>query len=168
MTRTPLWLLGAWLALQPATLLAETLYTNKNDVEVTQDANPASKVVTTLGKGAMVQVVSKKDRFVQVKLTNGSKGWIYQFKLTKDAPKSGGGVDLGALTGTGSVHAKEARSGGSIRGLQPASEGYARNRRIDASHVHSLERMERFQVSEGELTRFKQEGRIGEFQGAGS
>lgn len=164
-----LFFLGAWLALQTGSVWAETLYTNKNDVEVTKEAAPTSTVVTTLGKGTGVAVVSKKDRYVQVKLSNGTKGWIYQYKLTKDPPKTGGaGVDLSALTGSGSIHAKEARSGGSIRGMQPVSAGYARNKRIDQSYVKALEWMEKYQVSDNELQHFKKEGRIGEFLGAGS
>ncbi len=163
-------LLGAWLGLQPITVLhAETLYVNSDNVPVTQSDTPTAKVVTTLNKGSAVTLIKKKDRYRYVKLANGTKGWIYQYKLTNTLPASGqSGVNLGLLSGNSSIHAKEARSGGSIRGMQPVSKEYAQNKRIDGAHIRALEWMERFQVSDNELIRFKREGKIGEFLGGGS
>ncbi|MEO5333090.1 MAG: SH3 domain-containing protein [Magnetococcus sp. YQC-5] len=146
----------------PGTLLAETLMTNKNGVEVTQTADPTSKLLTTLDKGVSVQVKNKQDRFVQVQLANGTTGWIYQFKLTKDLPKMDAGLTLAALTTSGSIQTKEARSGRSIRGLKKNADDQTRNQ-----HLKALEWMKQFQVSEQELMTFKRIGQIGEFLGTG-
>ncbi|MBF0180361.1 MAG: hypothetical protein HQM03_10095 [Magnetococcales bacterium] len=159
--------LAGWLASLPGLLPAETLYATKSGVEVNQDPSPTSKILATLERDAPVQVMGNKDRYVQVKLANGAKGWVYQFKLAKSVAKAeGGAVNLAALAGGGNVHAREARSGGSIRGMQPVAVGYAQNRRIDENHLRSLEWMEWFHVSDKELMTFKKEGRIGEFLGS--
>ncbi|MBF0295458.1 MAG: SH3 domain-containing protein [Magnetococcales bacterium] len=162
-----MFVLAGWLVSLPGHLLAETLYAAKSGVEVNQDPSPTSKILATLERDAPVQVLGNKDRYVQVKLANGTKGWVYQFKLAKNTAKpEGGAINLAALTGGGNIHAKEARSGGSIRGMQPVAVGYAKNRHIDENHIRSLEWMEWFQVSDKELMTFKKEGRIGEFLGS--
>ena len=146
---------------------AETMYVKKARVKVTAQKSPTSKVVATLRQGDPVQVVQKSGRHYKVRLRSGKTGWIFKFKLSlKKAGKSRGGGDvLALLAGESSIAAREARSGGSIRGLKEVSETYAKNQHIDPAYKQAVEEMERLVISEDELTEFQQEGSVGEFAG---
>lgn len=146
---------------------AETMYAKSGGVKVTVEQSPTSKVVATLDLGDEVNVVEKAGRQYQVKLPNGKVGWVFKFKLTDEKPASsgGGGSGLSALTGKSTITAKEARAGGSIRGLKETTEQYAKRKQISQADRQSVEKMEQLNIPSDELTRFKREGGIGEFEG---
>ncbi len=152
----------------PGLSQAETMYAKKNGVKVTAEKSPTSKVVGKLNTGDKVQVVKKVGRKYQVKLPNGKLGWVFKFKLSskKPAGKTGGSL-LSGLTGKTTIAARESRSGGSIRGLKETTENYAQGKNIDPSHRRSVDAMEAFLVSDGELAQFQQAGRVGDYSGGG-
>lgn len=152
----------------PGLSQAETMYAKKNGVKVTAEKSPTSKVVGKLNTGDKVQVVKKVGRKYQVKLPNGKSGWVFKFKLSskKPAGKTGGSL-LSGLTGKTTIAARESRSGGSIRGLKETTENYAQGKNIDPSHRRSVDAMEAFLVSDGELAQFQQAGRVGDYSGGG-
>lgn len=150
-------------------LQAETLYTKKSGVKMTQDSSPKSKLVAKLEKGVAVNVLEKRGRYFRVRLPNRSSGWIYSYKLSNQAPKKTGGDNsadlLASLGGDSTVSVHESSSGSSIRGLQATSKAYARQKQIDSDHIKALEWMEQFTVSDKDLLKFQQEGKTGEFSG---
>ena len=157
-----IWLIGAGV------VTAETMYVKKNGVKVTVEKSPTSSVVARLGIGDEVEVIKKAGRQYQVSLSNGKTGWVFKFKLseTKPAGKSGGSA-LSGLTGNNRMMAKEARSGGSIRGLKETTNQYAKSKRIDPLHNQSVEKMEQLVISDEELAAFQRAGGIGEYAGGG-
>ena len=152
----------------PGLSQAETMYAKKNGVKVTAEKSPISTVVGKLNTGDQVQVVKKVGRQYQVKLPNGKLGWVFKFKLSskKPAGKTSGSL-LSGLTGKTTIAARESRSGGSIRGLKETTENYAQGKNIDPSHRRSVDAMEAFRVSDGELAQFQQAGSVGDYSGGG-
>lgn len=160
---------GLIVPLVAGPVFAETMYAKKDRVKVTEEKSPTSKAVGTLHLGDRVQVVKKLKRQYQVKLGNGKTGWVFKFKLTskKPAGKSRGGSGLSGLAGKRVVMAKEARAGGSIRGLKETTEQYAQRKQISPADKQSVTKMEQLVVSDDELSRFQQEGGVGEYAGGG-
>lgn len=157
-----------FVGLTTGTLFAETMYAKKDRVKVTAEQSPTSKVVATLGLGDEVEVVEKSGRQYQVKLRSGKTGWVFKFKLSDEKPTGKKGKSsLSGLTGKNIVVAKEARAGGSIRGLKETTEQYAERKQIDPAYRRSVDKMEQFTVTEDELVQFQKEGGVGEYAGGG-
>ena len=154
------------LIFPPEIAFAETMYAKKDGVKVTAEKSPTSKAVATLNLGDKVQVLKKSGRQYQVKLSSGKAGWVFKFKLSdkKPAGKSGGS-SLSGLTGKNIVVAKEARAGGSIRGLKETTEQYADKKQISPAHRKSVDKMEELVIPDDELARFQKDGGIGEYAG---
>lgn len=156
------WMIGGEMA------LAETMYAKKSGVKVTAEKSPTSKVVAKLNVGDEVQVLKKAGRQYQVKLGSGKTGWVFKFKLSDKKPSGGSsGGGLAGLTGKNTMMAKEARSGGSIRGLKETTNQYAQSKRIDPAHKQSVDAMTQLMISDEELERFQREGGVGEYAGGG-
>ncbi len=165
---TMAFLLGLFVGISAAPARAETMYAKKDRIKVTAQKSPMSKVVATLQLGDSVQVLEKSGRHYKVRVGSGKKGWVFKFRLSPKPVSTGEGGDaLAMLSGESGISAREARSGGSIRGLEEATEEYAKNKQIDPAHKESVERMERYKVLRDELIRFQQEGSVGEFAGGG-
>lgn len=161
-------LIGLVIACSAGVASAATMYAKKNGVTVTAEKSPMSDVMATLKRGDSVEVLSESGRHAKVRTRSGKVGWVFKFKLSKEKISgSGGGDALSALTGESRIEAKETRAGGSIRGLEEASEAYSENKRIDPAHKHSVERMEQLVIPRDELLEFQQKGEIGEFVGGG-
>jgi uncharacterized protein YgiM (DUF1202 family) len=155
--------MGTWML--PASNWAATLYAKQNDVNVTADKSPTSTVVGTLKLGDAVTVLAEDGRLINVKLPNGKTGWVFKFRLTEDKPSSGSGLGLSGLTGRQTMAAREARAGGSIRGLKESTEQYAKDKQIKQEHRDAVDRMEAFSIAPDELMQFKKAGNLGEFSG---
>ena len=159
-------LVGSMLMLSGGTGFAETMYAKKDGVKVTAEKSPTSKAVAKLNLGDQVEVLKKSGRQYQVKLSSGKTGWVFKFKLSEDKPSGkSGGSSLSGLTGKNIVVAKEARAGGSIRGLKETTDRYADKKQISLAHRQSVDKMEELVISEDELARFQKEGGIGEYAG---
>ena len=156
------------LVIMPNLSQAETMYAKKSGVNVTAEKSPTSKVVGTLDVGDEVEIVKKDGRHFQVTLPNGKSGWVFQFKLTDSKPaKKSGGSSLSGLTGKTTIAAREARSGGSIRGLKETTEQYAQGKNIDPAYQRDVDAMVAFSVSRSELAQFQQAGGVGDYSGGG-
>jgi len=152
----------------PGLSFAETMYAKKDGVKVTAEQSPTSAIVGRLNTGDEVQVVKKVGRKYQVTIPNGKTGWVFKFKLTSSEPSGkSGGSSLSALTGKTTIAARESRAGGSIRGLKETTENYAKGKNIDPSHRRAVDAMEAFQVSDAELAKFQQAGKVGDYSGGG-
>lgn len=146
---------------------AATMYAKRDGTKVTSQPSPTSGVVGHLNTGDAVQVLKKDGRKLQVKLPNGKVGWVFEFKLTDDKPSksSGGSSVLSGLTGKSTIAAREARAGGSIRGLKETTANYAKGKHIDPAFQRAVDDMEARVVTREELLAFQREGGIGEFSG---
>lgn len=158
---------GLAFMLLPVLSQAETMYAKTGGVKVTAEPSPTSSVVGTLNVGDPVHVLKKDGRKLQIKLSNGKTGWVFQFKLTDSKPStsSGGSSALSGLTGKSTIAAREARSGGSIRGLKETTANYAKDKHIDPAHQRAVDDMEARVVTKDELAAFQREGGVGEYSG---
>ncbi len=153
------------LLLIPAALFAQTMYVSRDEVKVTEEKSPTSKVVETLRRGTQVQVIEKSDRHVKIQAPSGKTGWVFKFTLSDQKVGGGGGNLLSVVTGDTRIAAREAGTGGSIRGLKETSERYATAKHVDQASKEAVQRMEDRVISREELLRFQQEGSVGEFAG---
>ena len=72
---------------------------------------------------------------------------------------------LSGLTGETRIAAREASTGGSIRGLKETSEHYAETKQIDPASRNAVQKMEDRAISREDLLKFQREGSVGEFSG---
>lgn len=149
----------------PSSNWAATLYAKQDDVKVTAEKSPTSTVVATLALGDAVTVLTDEGRLAKVKTGTGKTGWVFKFRLAEEKPSSGGGLGLSGLTGKKTIAAREARAGGSIRGLKESTEQYAKTKNIKQEHRDAVDRMEAFSIAPDELMQFKKAGNLGEFSG---
>jgi uncharacterized protein YgiM (DUF1202 family) len=154
---------AAWML--PSTNWAATLYAKQDDVKVTAEKSPTSAVVATLSLGDAVTTLAEDGRLVNVKAANGKTGWVFKFRLAEEKPASSSGFGLSGLTGKKTIAAREARAGGSIRGLKESTEQYAKDKQIKQEHRDAVDRMEAFSIAPEELMQFKKAGNLGEFSG---
>ena len=154
---------AAWML--PSINWAATFYAKQDDVKVTAEKTPTSAVVATLALGDAVTVLAEDGRLANVKTATGKTGWVFKFRLTETKPSSGGGLGLSGLTGKKTIAAREARAGGSIRGLKESTEQYAKDKQIKQEHRDAVDRMETFSIAPDELMQFKKAGNLGEFSG---
>lgn len=155
---------GLALLLVPGLLSAQTMYVSKDEVKVTEEKSPMSPVVDTLRLGDQVRVLEKSDRHYKIRTQSGKTGWVFKFKLS-DQKVGGGGDLLSGLTGETRIAAREARTGGSIRGLKETSERYAVTKQIDPASRNAVQKMEDRAISREDLLKFQREGSVGEFSG---
>jgi hypothetical protein len=157
---------GLVLFLVPGLLSAQTMYVSKDEVKVTEDKSPMSRAVDTLRLGDQVRVLEKSDRHYKIRTPSGKTGWVFKFKLSDQAVGGGGGGNLlSGLTGESRIAAREASTGGSIRGLKETSERYAKTKRSDPASRDAVQRMEDRAISRDDLLQFQREGSVGEFSG---
>ncbi|MCP9452722.1 MAG: SH3 domain-containing protein [Nitrospira sp.] len=154
---------GTVLALVPSFLFAQTMYVSREEVKLTEEKSPTSKVVETLRRGAQVRVIEKSDRHFKVQAPSGKTGWVFKFTLSDQKVSGGSGDLLSAVTGDTRIAAREASSGGSIRGLKETSERYATTKHVDQAAKEAVQRMEDRVISREELLKFQREGSVGEF-----
>ncbi len=158
-------MLGILVTLSPTILFAQTMYISRDEVKLTEEKSPTSKVVETLRRGTQVRVIEKSDRHFKVQAPSGKTGWVFKFTLSDQKAGGGGGNLLSAVTGDTRIAAREAGTGGSIRGLKETSERYATTKHVDQTAKDAVQRMEDRVIPREELLKFQREGSVGEFSG---
>jgi len=160
---------GLVLLLVPGLVSAQTMYISKDEVKVTEEQSPMSAVVAILHLGDQVRVLEKSGRHYKIQAQSGKTGWVFKFKLSDQKVGSGGGGDiLSGLTGETRIAAREASTGGSIRGLKETSDQYAATKHIDPASRDAVQRMEDRTITREDLLKFQREGSVGEFSGESS
>lgn len=147
-----------------ASAFAETMYVKRAGTKLQAAGSAQSSVLGLLNQGAAVNVLSKSGRFYKVSV-GGKTGWVFRFKLSARPPAGGGGGGgdfLGAVGGQ-QMAAREAGTGSSIRGLSPTSEKHAKSKGISETTIRSVKEMEAFRVTRGDLDKFLQQGKLGEY-----
>lgn len=160
-----IFMLGIVVTLSPAILLAQTMYISRDEVKMTEEKSPTSKVVETLRRGTQVRVIEKSDRHFKVQAPSGKTGWVFKFTLSNQTASGGSSDLLSVVTGNTRIAAREAGTGGSIRGLKETSERYATTKHVDQAAKDAVQRMEDRVIPREELLKFQREGSVGEFSG---
>ena len=143
-------------------LFAETMYVKKSGTKLQAEASGKSKVVSTLNEGTPVEVVGKSGKFIEV-TADGSKGFIFKFKLSSKAPVGEDGGGILSNLGGGKISAKEASSASSIRGLSPVSEEHAKKKGISEKDIQDVKDMEKLRISPHEVEQFLAKRKLGEY-----
>ncbi len=154
---------SGWLL--PMTSWAVTLYAKQEKVKVTAKPSPNSTVITTLSLGDPVTVLAEKDRLLKIKTEKKKVGWVFKFRLTAKKPSVRKRSRFSGLRGRRTIAAREARTGGSIRGLRESTEQYAKQKHLKPEYQQAVDKMERLVIPPDELRQFKKDGRLGEFIG---
>lgn len=156
--------LGCLLLFSAAHVSAETVYIKKSGTKIYTKPSARASVLETLAKGTALDVVSKQGKFLQVAVPSGSKGWVFQFKVSEQvsANEDGGGF-LNALGGK-KMTARESASASSIRGLSPVSEEHAKKKGVSQKDIQAVKDMETFHVSPDDVDRFLANRKLGEYQ----
>lgn len=164
--RFPLLLALLAAAAGGAALAQTTLWVSSTGTKLKADTRATSATVADLPLGAELRVLEARDAWYRVAGPGGAEGWIYRGKVTETppgaAPAEGGGL-LGGLTGRSTIQAASADTSRSIRGLSPETTQYADGAGTPQEHREALDRILALTVSEDELERFLQDGRIGEY-----
>jgi uncharacterized protein YgiM (DUF1202 family) len=142
----------------------EKVWVTSAGAKVMSEAAATAKAVETVPVGTELTVLSTKDKWFQVSLPSGEKGWIFRGKVSTSPPEAereGGGL-LGAL-GKSSIEGGSADTSRSMRGLSPAAEQYAQNAKTPAEYKKAVDGVLALQVKEAEVDAFLREGKIGEY-----
>jgi hypothetical protein len=147
-----------------STSFAETLYVKKSGTALNAEPSGKSATVALLDKDTAVESINTSGKFIEVK-SGSLKGWIFKFKLTDQAPKSGDGSSdlLEGLLGKQEVSAQEASSSSSIRGLSPISEKHARDTGISENDILAVKVMEGVKATPAEVVQFLKQRKLGEY-----
>ena len=146
-----------------ATAWAETVYVTAKTAQLRAGKTSLDAVVSTLRFGDALEVLSRKDNWVEVLTSTGQKGWIYYNKVAADKPAGGdsGLAALGRNIRRGDSSGVTASAG--ARGLDKASESYANRTGITQRDRDAVDRMTAYKLSDEELQEFLKNGRLGEY-----
>lgn len=150
-------LLGFTLCVSAA---AESGYVQSRQAKLLEAPKFGSAVVTTLERGAEVEIISTEGRWSHVRHVE-SEGWVTRFLLTDKPPL--GHISLladeeqaEALVTNARTRASAVTSAGAARGL--TTEDRQRASSSGMSNYFSVDIMEQSRVTEDEALRFLAEG----------
>src|SRR5262249_36435517 len=121
------------------------------------------KVTADLRFGDQVEVLRKDGSWVEVKTAGGQQGWIFSNKLTSTKPAAGDSELASLGKGYRQKEASNVTASAGSRGLDKASEGYAKQANITKDVQDSVDRMAAYRISDQEVEDFLQKGRLGEY-----
>ncbi|MEW6267421.1 MAG: SH3 domain-containing protein [Thermodesulfobacteriota bacterium] len=138
---------------------AETLYVQRNSVEIKQGQGAFYPTIHTAKKGEALEVVAKEGGWVQVKTPKGL-GWVFGQALDAKKP----GTTLASFTGTADTSELDKTAG--FKGFDAGTEeAYVRTNNLKAQ-MAQVDAMERPAFSVAELESFQKSGRVGRYGGA--
>jgi uncharacterized protein YgiM (DUF1202 family) len=142
---------------------AEKVYVQAKTAQLRAGKTSLDKVTADVRFGDELDVLKREGNWVEVKTSDGQRGWIFGSKLSRTKPSAGEG-ELAALGK--SFRQKEAStvtaSAGS-RGLDKVSEGYAKQAGITKDVRDAVDRMAAYRISDQEVEDFLRNGRLGEY-----
>jgi uncharacterized protein YgiM (DUF1202 family) len=152
------------LLLAAAAAAQTTLWVASRGAKLKEERKALSGTVAKLAAGTELTVLETVAKWYRVAAPDGQQGWIYRGKVSDTPPaqeQSGGGL-FGAVTSS-SIEAGAADTSRSIRGLSPETEQYADSAGSPQQSRDALDRVMAFHVTDAELERFLQDGKIGEY-----
>jgi uncharacterized protein YgiM (DUF1202 family) len=178
----PVLVLGVFL-LAAFSSADDVLWVSSQKARLKKDRTASAETLSTLTLGAKLLVLDQKDRWYQVKTTDGIKGWIYRGKVDRQNPlhekkeqKSDNvfkdfivemsGIDMdGEVSGS----ARSIRGFSSeyevkkARGISSKAISYAQHHEIEAEYQDALDQVLGFAIRENEIDEFLKAGKIGEY-----
>ncbi len=148
--------------------LCVPMYTKSAGTKVMSEKKGSSKLVKLLAAGVEVDKLDDSGRWSRVRLDSGEVGWVFKFKLSSEKPEDIGddgdlfGGLIGAMGGD-EIVAKEASTGGNIRGLKEVARSNAKAHRVKKEYIEQFAAMQRFRLKKTDLTNFLKDGKLGEY-----
>jgi len=144
----------------------EKLWVSSTQAKLKAENTASSETIDILAMGTEVSVLSLDGKWYKVLDPSNREGWIYRGSLSDSQPAEEvqkESEDLFAFLPGSNIEADEADSARSIRGLSSETEQYAHNRQTPAEYQDALDRVLAMNIGEGELEKFLEDGRIGEY-----
>lgn len=130
---------------------------------VRSSKSASSPGIAELKKGTALLVLSEEGKWQEVRLPDGKTGWVFRFKLTDKKPEDDWDLFESMDDFFEKPTVEEASTSASIRGLSKISENHALRQKTKFEHIQSVKEMEKFPVSQQEINRFLEEGKLGEY-----
>ena len=162
-----IWFIAFFLGLSISPVFAQhSMWVTSTSARLKADRTASSMTIATLPIGAEVTVLFSERRWYKVRVPSGQKGWIYSGRLSESPPEQKSQDEteslFSSLPGSG-IHADEADTSRSIRGLSRETEQYAKNRRTPVAYQNALDWVLSMEISERRLEAFLRKGKIGEY-----
>jgi Bacterial SH3 domain len=154
-------LLTAVVITDPA--FGETVYVAAKSAQLRSGKTSLDPIVASLKLGETLEVVKRDDRWLQVLTTKGVTGWIYSANVSPSKPTAGDN-ELAALgQSVRRTDASAVTASAGSRGLDKASEDYAKRSGITQQQRDAVDRMTTYKISDEEIQAFLKFGRLGEY-----
>ena len=141
----------------------ETVYVAAKSAQLRSGKTSLDPVVASLRLGETLEVVKRDDRWLQVLTTKGVTGWIYSTNVSPSKPM-GGDNELAVLgQSVRRTDASAVTASAGARGLDKASEDYAKRSGITQQQRDAVDRMTTYKISDEEIQAFLKYGRLGEY-----
>ena len=165
-----LWVLSISFFLFSQVSAGETIWVSSKGAKLKADKSASSKTIAELPVGTELSVQTKDDRWYQVIISSGEKGWIYRGKVSGVRPESSqnksesGSIGnlFGKLSGS-SIQADASDTSRSIRGLSEEAKAYAKKTGASKSYQKALDDVLSLQIRSNEIEDFLNRGQIGEY-----
>ena len=143
--------------------LGETLYVAARSAQLRAGKTSLDPAVASLKLGETLEVVKRDDRWLQVRTTKGVTGWIFYNHVSASKP-AGGDNELAALgQGFRQTDASAVTASAGARGLDKASEDYAKRSGITQQQREAVDRMIAYKLSDDAIQEFLKAGKLGEY-----
>lgn len=132
--RVPAVVLGAVLIGAPAAVMAEDLYVQLDEVQVTDGPGQLFDAVTTVNKNEKLQVLEKTDDgWFKVKTPSGKEGYVFQETVGKQ-PAAGGT----SVNATSDAEARRLGAAAASKGIEPEAKQYASAKNYDPAALQRV------------------------------
>lgn len=141
----------------------ESVYVAAKSAQLRSGKTSLDPVVASVKLGESLDVVTREDRWLQVQTAKGIKGWIYHNNVSSSKPASGDN-ELAALGKSfRRTDASDVTASAGARGLDKASEGYAKRSGITQQQRDAVDRMTAYKIPDEEIQQFLKTGKLGEY-----
>jgi uncharacterized protein YgiM (DUF1202 family) len=151
------------LSVMAGTVWAETVFVQAKTAQLRAGKTSLDPVVTNVKYGEALQVRKSEGKWMEVETGTGIKGWIFANKTTTVKP-SGSEDELSRLgRGFRGKEASDTTASAGARGLDKASEEYAKRSGISQRDRDTVDRMTAYKITDQEVEDFLKKGELGEY-----
>ena len=151
------------LSVMAGSAWAETVFVQAKTAQLRAGKTSLDPVVANVKYGEALQVRKSDGKWMEVETRSGVTGWIFGNKTTTVKP-SGGEDELSRLGRTfRGKEASDATASAGARGLDKASEEYAKRSGISKRDRDTVDRMTAYKLTDQEVEDFLKKGELGEY-----
>lgn len=151
------------LALLPGIVAAETVFVQGKTAKLRAGKTSLDPVVADLKFGDELEVLRKDGSWLEVQTPAGAKGWIFVNKTTPNKPAESND-DLAKIGKSfRRTEASDVTASAGARGLDKASEDYAKRAGITQQNREAVDRMTAYRMTDQEVEDFLKQGGLGEY-----